>query len=102
MSTGSMSAKRSGTRPTFYFKLAVGLFVLAVVGVAAYLVLEPVRDLLTSVRVEILSALGLGVVPVGAWLAVLAAAALLKREWLHPEWWRLWIASAALVALIVG
>ena len=102
MSTGSMSAKSSGTRPTFYFKLAVGLFVLAVVGVAAYLVLEPVRDLLTSVRVEILSALGLGVVPVGAWLAVLAAAALLKRQWLHPEWWRLWIASAALVALIVG
>ena len=102
MSTGSMSAKSSGTRPTFYFKLAVGLFVLAIVGVAAYLVLEPVRDLLTSVRVEILSALGLGVVPVGAWLAAFAAIALLKREWLHPEWWRLWIASAALVALIVG
>ncbi len=102
MSTGSMSAKSSGTRPTFYFKLAVGLFVLAVVGVAAYLVLEPVRDLLTSVRVETLSALGLGVVPVGAWLAVFAAIALLKREWLHPKWWRFWIASAALVALIVG
>ena len=102
MSTGSMSAKSSGTRPTFYFKLAAGLFVLAVVGVAAYLVLEPVRDLLTSVRVEILSALGLGVVPVGAWLAAFAAIALLKREWLHPKWWRLWIASAALVALIVG
>ena len=102
MSTGSMSAKSSGTRPTFYFKLAVGLFVLTVVGVAAYLVLEPVRDLLTSVRVETLSALGLGVVPVGAWLAVFAAIALLKREWLHPKWWRFWIASAALVALMVG
>ena len=102
MSTGSMSAKRSGTRLPLYFKLAAGLFVLAVVAVAAYLVLEPVRDLLTSVRVEILSALGLGVVPVGAWLAAFAAIALLKREWLHPKWWRLWIASAALVALIVG
>ena len=102
MSTGSMSAKSSGARPTFYFKLAVGLFVLAVVAVAAYLVLEPLRALISSVRVEILSALGLGVVPVGAWLAAFAATALLKREWLHPKWWRFWIASAALVALMVG
>ena len=102
MSTGSMSAKSSGTRPTFYFKLAVGLFVLAVVAIAAYLVLEPLRDLISSVRVEILSAVGLGVVPVGAWLAAFAATALLKREWLHPKWWRFWIASAALVALMVG
>ena len=102
MSTGSMSAKSSGTRPNAYFKLAAGLLVLAVVAVAAYLFLDPVRDLISSVRVEILSALGLGVVPVGAWLAVIAATALLKREWLHPKWWRVWIASAALVALIVG
>ena len=71
MSTGSVSAKSSGTRPALYLKLAIGLFVLAVVGVAAYLALEPVRDLISSVRVEILSALGLGVVPVGAWLAVI-------------------------------
>ena len=83
MSTGSMSAKSSGTRPTFYFKLVIGLFILAVVAVTAYVALEPVRDLISSVRVEILSALGLGVVPVGAWLAVLAATALMKREWLH-------------------
>ena len=95
MSTGSMSAKSSGTRPTAYFKLAAGLLVLAAVAVAAYLFLDPVR-------VEILSAVGLGVVPVGAWLAAFAAIVLLKREWLHPKWWRVWIASAAFVALIVG
>ena len=95
MSTGSMSAKSSGTRPTAYFKLAAGLLVLAAVAVAAYLFLDPVR-------VEILSAVGLGVVPVGAWLAAFAAIVLLKREWLHPKWWRVWIASAAFVALMVG
>ena len=102
MSTGSVSAKSSGTRPALYLKLAIGLFVLAVVGVAAYMALEPVRDLISSVRVEILSALGLGVVPVGAWLAVFVAVALMKRELLHPKWWRFWIASAAFVALLVG
>ena len=102
MSTGSMSAKSPGTRSAFYLKLAIGLFALAVVGVAAYLALEPVRDLISSVRIEILSALGLGVVPVGAWLAVFVAVALMKRDLLHPMWWRFWIASAAFVALLVG
>ena len=102
MSTGSVSAKSSGTRPALYLKLAIGLFVLAVVGVAAYMAIEPVRDLISSVRVEILSALGLGVVPVGAWLAVFVAVALMKRELLHPKWWRFWTASAVFVALLVG
>ncbi len=106
MSTGSMSAKRSSNRSSNrsspYLKLAVVILLAAAVAAAAYVVVEPVRDFFSSVRVEILSTLGLGVLPIAGWLAVFIAMFWARREWLHPRLWQPWLGSAVMVTLAVG
>ena len=104
MSAGSMSTNlpgiRSRVRSSLYLKLVIGALV-AVFGVAvAYVVLEPVRDFFSSVRVEILTAIGLGVAPVGVWLAVFIGVLWARRSWFgYPN---LWLGSVAFVALAIG
>ena len=104
MSAGSMSTNlpgiRSRVRSSLYFKLAIGALV-AVLGIAvAYVVLDPVRDFFSSARVEILTAVGMGVAPVGIWLAVFVGVLWARRSWFR--YLNLWLGSIAIVALVIG
>ena len=58
------------------------------------------RDTYTSSQDEILSRLGLGVVPVAFWLAAFSFALARRREWFR--YGNLWASSVAVVALSVG
>ncbi|MDA1347672.1 MAG: DNA translocase FtsK [Chloroflexi bacterium] len=91
---------RSRVASSLYLKLA-GVAVVAVAAVAvAYTVVEPVRDFFTSVRDEILTAVGLGTVPIGIWLAVFIGVLWVRRSWFRFA--NLWLGSIALLALVIG
>ena len=103
MSVSSMSSPfdiRSRVASSLYLKLA-GVAVVAVAAVAvSYVFVEPVRDFFASVRVEILTAVGLGAVPIGIWLAVFIGVLWVRRSWFR--FGNLWLGSIALLALVIG
>ena len=67
---------------------------------AVYWFRGPIGDFFLSVTDAIISALGLGVVPVALWLAVFVITLALRRSWFRK--YRLWLGSVALVVLMLG
>lgn len=80
--------------------LVAGAVALSVIAGAVYWFRAPILDAITSGRDAIVSALGLGVVPVVAWLAVFAFALVWRREWFRS--YRLWLGSVAFLAAALG
>ena len=80
--------------------LVAGVVALSVVAGAVYWFRAPILDAITSARDAIVSSLGLGVVPIVAWLAVFAFALGWRRGWFRH--YRLWLGSVVLLAAALG
>ena len=69
-------------------------------GASVYLSRTEISEFLNTGRDRTLSAVGMGVIPLALWMAVLSFAIARKRAWLrHP---RLWLSSLGLVAVAIG
>ena len=79
--------------------LAVAIAVVGA-GLSAYLFRNSVADSYFAVKKDVVTAVGLGVVPIGLWLAVLSWALLARRSWLRYV--NLWVSSLALVFVVLG
>ena len=72
----------------------------AVAGASVYLSRTELSEFFNTGRDRTLSALGMGVIPLALWAALLIFATVRRRSWLsHP---RLWISSLGLVAVAMG
>ena len=80
--------------------LVAGAVALFVIAGAVYWFRAPILDAITSTRDAIVSTLGLGVVPIVAWLAVFAFALGWRRGWFRR--YRLWLGSVVLLAAALG
>ena len=69
-------------------------------GLSAYLFRASVADSYFAVKNDVVTTVGLGVVPIGLWLAVLSWALLARRSWLRYV--NLWVSSLALVFVVLG
>ena len=79
---------------------AVVVAAVAVTGASVYLSRTEISEFFSSGRDGVRSAVGLGVIPLALWIAVLSFATARKRSWLnHP---RLWISALGLVAVSMG
>ncbi len=80
--------------------LVAGVVALSVVAGVVYWFRAPILDAITSARDATISALGLGIVPIVAWLAVFAFALGWQRGWFRR--YRLWLGSVVLLAAALG
>ena len=69
-------------------------------GVSAYLFRESIADSYFAVKDAVVTTVGLGVLPIGLWLAVLSWALLARRSWLRYV--NLWVSSLAFVVVALG
>lgn len=100
MSVSSMSSLfgiRSRVASSLYLKVAS----VAVIAIAVtYAFVEPARGFFASAKDETLTAVGLGAVPIGIWLAVFIGVLWVRRFWFRFA--NLWLGSIALLALVIG
>ncbi len=98
------NAPASGGGTTTSFPIVpvavAGAVALSVIAGVVYWFRAPILDAITSARDAIVSTLGLGVVPIVAWLAVFAFALGWRREWFRS--YRLWLGSVAFLAAALG
>ncbi len=98
------NAPASGGGETISFPIVpvavAGAVALSVIAGVVYWFRVPILDAITSARDAILSTLGLGVVPVVAWLVVLAFALGWRRGWFRH--YRLWLGSVVFLAAALG
>ena len=80
--------------------LVAGAVALTVIAGAVYWFRAPILDAITSTRDAIVSTLGLGVVPIVAWLAVFAFALGWRCGWFRR--YGLWLGSVVLLAAALG
>ena len=79
---------------------AVAAAAVAVAGASVYLSHTEISEFFSVGRDHTLSAVGMGVIPLALWTALLSFAIARRRSWLnHP---RLWISSLGLVAVAMG
>ena len=97
---GSLASTARRFRSSWLTLAAVAAGAVAVAGASVYLSRTEISDFLNAGRDHTLSAVGMGVIPLALWLAVLSFALARKRSWLrHP---RLWLSSLGLVAVAIG
>ena len=80
--------------------LVAGVVALSVIAGVVYWFRAPILDAITSARDAVVSALGVGVVPIVAWLAVFAFALVWRRGWFRH--YRLWLGSVVFLAAALG
>ncbi|MCH8109076.1 MAG: DNA translocase FtsK [Chloroflexi bacterium] len=98
---GSQTSQAAGQPASLlYVGVAAVVILVAALGGAAYWFRSPISDFFVSIKDAIISTLGLGVMPIVLWLAVLVFALILRRAWFRRV--NFWLSSVALVALIMG
>jgi len=97
---GSLASTARRFRSSWLTLAAVAAGAVAVAGASVYLSRTEISEFLNTGRDRTLSAVGMGVIPLALWMAVLSFAIARKRSWLrHP---RLWLSSLGLVAVAIG
>ena len=95
-----MAKMVSAALSSWRWRIGTPIVLVVATGLAGYWFRGSVSDSYSQLRDDLLGALGLGVVPVGLWLAVFALALARRRSWFR--WANVWVASIALVALALG
>ncbi len=78
----------------------VAVLIAAGAAAAAYFTRGTISDSTTSARDDVLSTVGLGIVPIALWMAIAAFAAIRERSWFRKP--GLWLSSIGAVAIALG